>query len=103
MTTVLSLNRTGKVIGERHNGQLIIDGVGEFDGLTWLDDADNIIRLSEGHFGIVNNTEYFIFNEALYRAPITNVIDRSSGYRLGGREVMPTRLITPDYLELLGL
>jgi len=104
-STILTVDgKLGKVVGH-HNQSLMFDGIGKDHGMPGprVANPNNTIRLSDNHFGLVDNVEYFIVNDILYRTTLDKAWDYENNCRMGGREVMPTRLLTSEYLRMLGL
>jgi len=102
-STVLNLdNHLAKVVGYHHN-LLMVEGIGEFANVgKWLASPEKCTRLSNTHFGIAGKYEYFIFNNTLYRSPMSNPV-APDGFRSGGRPQMALHLIDSEYLRTLGL
>ena len=104
-STILTVDgKLGKVI-DYHGQRLMFEGIGKDCDMLGpgIANPDNSIRLADGHFGLVDNVEYFVVNDTLYRTTLDKAWDYENNCRMGGREVAPTRLLTSEYIRMLGL
>ena len=96
----------GKAMAEKHSKTLkeSIASVNERVKATASPESGDGINKSKGHLFFHSKHEWFLTPGGLVaRATKEKVIDVNTKYRLGGREVMPLRLLTEGLLDQYGV